>query len=399
MNFIELISKRLGGIDFYKNGYYKFEKYSKLKNEYKINNENELLDFGIGESLQLPPSFALDELSKNIFKKGSNIYADNGIEEFKKAASIYLKEIFNLNIEDYHNQINHVMGAKSALCIIPLALINDGDIIITTTPGYDVLANMGSWLNARIYNAPLLKCNDYLPNLDIIPEEVYQKAKIFIINYPNNPTGAIANKKFYEKLIEYALKYNFLIVNDNTYGPLTYKEAPLSILSIPNAFDCAIEIHSMSKAFNMTGFRIGFVVGNATIIDIIKKVKDNIDSGQYIPIQLAACSAILNEKDFLKKLKSKYYIRMKKINMILNKYNIESSVSKGTFYLYVHAPRNFKSGDEFARYLLDNCGIFVIPWDEVEHCVRFSMTFDSNMTDDEFYLEFENRLKRIYIDD
>ena len=396
MDFEKLISKRLGGVDFYKNGYYKFEKYTMLKQEYKKNNSQELLDFGIGESYDLPPSIALDELSKNVFKKGSNIYADNGIDEYKKAASIYLQEVFNLKIDDYKNQINHVMGAKSALCILPLALIDENDIIITTTPGYDVLANMGSWLNAKIYKAPLLKCNNYLPNLDIIPEEVYKQTKIFIINYPNNPTGAIANKKFYEKLIEYALKYEFLIINDNTYGPLTYKDNPLSIMSIPKAFECAIEIHSMSKAFNMTGFRIGFVVGDNKIIDIIKKVKDNVDSGQYIPIQLAASQAIHNEKEFLKRLKSKYYIRMKKVSAILNKYNIENHISNGTFYLYINAPKNFSSGDEFSRYLLENCGIFTIPWDEVEPCIRLSMTFDSTLSDEKFYLELDNRLKRCF---
>ena len=185
-------------------------------------------------------------------------------------------------------------------------------------------------------------------------------------------------------------------VYSSTNSPLTYKENPLSIMSIPKAFECAIEIHSMSKAFNMTGFRIGFVVGDNKIIDIIKKVKDNVDSGQYIPIQLAASQAIHNEKEFLKRLKSKYYIRMKKVSAILNKYNIENHISNGTFYLYINAPKNFNSGDEFSRYLLENCGIFTIPWDEVEPCIRLSMTFDSTLSDEKFYLELDNRLKRCF---
>ena len=396
MKFNELISNRLGGINFYKTSYYKFEKYSNLKNNYiKTHPDEFLIDFGIGEGDDMPPSFVLDSLSNEIFKYENRVYADNGIDEFKKAAAFHLKEIYSLQIDNPLEQINHVMGAKSALTIIPLAFISEGDIVISTTPGYEVLANMSMWLNAKVYKIPLLKQNNFLPDLDNIPEEIYRKTKIFSINYPNNPTGAIATKKFYEKLIEKALQYNFIIVNDNTYGALTYNNKPLSIFNCKNAFNCAIEIHSCSKTFNMTGMRIGFVVGNKEIIDIIKKVKDNIDSGQYIPIQLAAASGIYNQKQYLDRLKNKYHTRMKKVSKLLNKYGINTKVSDGTFYLYVKVPEKFKTGDEFTRYLLDNLGIFVIPWDEVEPHVRFSMTFKINKTEDEFYKELENRLKRL----
>lgn len=397
MDFKELISSRLGGVNFYINSYYKFEKYSRLKNEW-INNHNDelLLDFGIGEGDDMPVSYALDELGKQCFVYENRIYSDNGIDKYKISSAKHLKEIYNVDIKDPINQINHILGAKSALTIIPIAFINDDDIVISTTPGYEVLANMASWLKAKIYKVPLLKENNFLPDLKAIPIEIYQKCKIFVVNYPNNPTGAIANKKFYEELISLALKYNFLIVNDNTYGPLTYKGKPLSILSIDNAFNCAIEIHSMSKAFNMTGMRMGFVVGNPNLIDIFRKVKDNIDSGQYIPIQLAACKAIEHQKEYIDRLKKKYYERMKKVSKILNKYNIKCNVSPSTFYLYVKVPDSFNSADEFTRFLLDNAGIFTIPWDEVNHYVRLSMTFKVNTTEKEFYEELENRLKRLH---
>ena len=395
MDFSLLISNRLNGQEFYKNSYYKFEKYSKLKQNYLKTHNEELLDFGIGEGDDMPPFEALDKLNKEVYKYENRIYADNGIDYFKQTAAIHLKEIYNVNINDPINQICHCMGAKSALCIIPLAFVSDNDIVISTTPGYEVLANMASWLHGKIYKVPLLEENNFIPDLDSIPSEIYQKCKLFIINTPNNPTGAVYDSKFFNKLIDLAIKYNFIIVNDNTYGYFTYNKKPHSLFNNENAYQCAIEIHSMSKIYNMTGMRIGFVVGNAQIIDIFKKVKDNVDSGQYIPIQLAASEAILSCNKYIARLKDKYYKRMKKVSKILNKYNITNTLSKGTFYLYVKVPNNFNNADEFTRFLLDNAGIFTIPFDEVDSYVRLSMTFKVKNSEEEFYQELENRLKRI----
>lgn len=396
MDYKSLISTRLGGTMFYKNSYYKFEKYSNLKNIYLKNHKESLLDFGIGEGDDMPPFNVLDKVSKELFEYENRIYSDNGIDDFKIACAKHLMDIYNVSIDDPITQINHCIGAKSALTIIPLAFISNDDIVISTTPGYEVLTNMASWLNAKIYKVPLLKENNFLPDLDSIPIEIYQKCKLFSINYPNNPTGSIANKFFYEKLISLALKYNFIIINDAAYGPFSYKRKPLSIFSCKDAFKCAIEIHTLSKAFNMTGARIGFVVSNNELIDIFKKVKDNIDSGQYIPIQKGAIEAYNNSSNYLFRLCDKYYKRMKSISKILRNNGLNCYVSDGTFYLYVKVPNNFKSADEFTRFLLDNCGIFVIPWDEVEPYVRFSMTFKVNTSESEFYNLLNDRLKRIF---
>ncbi len=389
MNYDKLISDRLGGKDFFKTSYYKFEKFNKLKKQYILENENELLDFGIGESDFMPYHEILDEFSKQIYVNGNQKYSDNGIEIFKDAARQHLKETYKLKTNDL--EINHVIGAKSALCIIPIAFISENDYVITTTPGYQVLSNMSKWLKAKIYEIPLLEENNYLPDLDKIDENIYKKTKLFVINYPNSPTGAIANKKFYAKLISKALKYNFLIVNDCVYGPLTYKNNPLSIMSIKNANKCAIEIHSLSKAFNMTGFRIGFVIANKQLIHIIKEVKDNMDSGQYIPIQYAAIKAFKTQKKSLESLKDIYYTRLKNVARILNKYNLKCTIPDATFYLYVKVPLEFNSAEDFSIFLLEKCGIFTIPWDEADPHIRFSMTFKTD-NDDMFYDLLDKRL-------
>lgn len=396
MNFKSLIAKRLGGEDFFMNAYYKFEKYNRLKQNYiKEHPETTLLDFGIGEMDELPPSYTLEKLTKEVWNYENRVYADNGIDFFKQVAAIHLKEIYQLTIEDPLTQINHVMGAKSALCILPMALIDEDDIVITTTPGYEVLANFASWLKAKIYKVELKEENHFLPDLDAIPEEVYQKCKIFSINYPNNPTGAVATFAFYQKLVSLALKYQFIIVNDCAYGVYSYKQKPLSIFKIENAFQCAIEVHTFSKIFSMTGMRIGFVVSNSSLIEIFKQVKDNMDSGQYIPIQLAAAEGVLHEKNQILRIKKKYYERMKNIVKILNKNHLPVRCSDGSFYLYLKVIEPFHSGDQFCRYLLENAGIFTIPWDEVGHYVRLSMTFNSPLSEANFYQEFNQRLQNL----
>lgn len=396
MDFKKSISRRLGGENFFLNSYYKFEKYSRLKNDYIKNNPTQaVLDFGIGELDELPPSYAIERLTKEVWKFENRVYADNGIDLFKQSAALHLKEIYQLSIADPLRQINHVLGAKSALCIIPMAFIDEGDVIISTTPGYEVLANFSCWLKATLYKAELKKENHFLPDLDAIPEEIYRKCKIFSINYPNNPTGAIATVDFYKKLVALALKYDFLIVNDCAYGIYSYKQKPLSILSIERAEQCAIEIHTFSKIFSMTGMRIGFVVGNPEVIEIIKQVKDNMDSGQYIPIQLAAVEGILQERNHIARMKKKYLERMKNVVKILNKNHLQATCSDGTFYLFVKVPETFQSADQFCRFLLDNAGIFTIPWDEVGHYVRFSMTFLCSTSETAFYKELDKRLQNL----
>ena len=159
MDFSNMISNRLNGKDFYLNSYYKFEKYSNLKRKYLNEHQEELLDFGIGEGDDMPPFIALDKLCKECYKYENRIYSDNGIDYFKQTCAIHLKDIYGVDIKDPINQINHILGAKSALTILPLAFVSDDDIIISTIPGYDVLANMASWLHGKIYNVELLQCD------------------------------------------------------------------------------------------------------------------------------------------------------------------------------------------------------------------------------------------------
>lgn len=389
MFYEQMISSRLGGENFYKNSYYKFEHYAKIKQNYrKKHPDSKIIDFGIGESEQMPSNTIRQELKRQIDVYENRIYADNGIEDLKDAILLHLKEIYHLSNIKREN-INHVMGAKSALCIIPMAFVDNDDIIIATTPGYDVGPNFSKWLNGQVYYVPLLEKNNFLVDLDSIPEDILKKTKLFFINYPNSPTGATATLTFYEKLISFSKKYHFLIVNDAVYGTLSAQ--PLSIFQVKDAMDYCIEVHSFSKAFHMTGMRIGFVLANPTIIHILKMVKDNMDSGQYIPIQYAAMQAIREEKESLPILYKHYQTRKKRIVEILNRHGIFCKISEATFYLYVKVPPSFYTANDFCLYLLENYQIFTLPWDEVEPYVRLSMTYLCE-NEEEFYFELDKRL-------
>ena len=392
MNYDSFISKRLGGKDFFKTSYYKFEWCNQQKKKYLLNHQDKLLDFGIGESNLMPDIQIIDELTKQAYVYENRVYADNGIEQFKDKAKVHMKEIYDVDCDKLNLKINHVMGAKSGLVILPFSFISKNDYVIYTIPGYSVLPTFAKWLEAKLYPIPLLKENNYLPDLDKIPDRIYKKTKIFIINYPNSPTGAIAIISFYEKLIKKALKYHFLIVNDCVYGTLCYKSKPISIFNAKDSNLCCIELHSLSKAFHMTGYRIGFVICNEKLMNIIKEVKDNMDSGQYIPIQYAAIKAYDIEKQAIKKANNYFYQRLVKIQKILTKYNLECEIPDSTFYLYVKAPKSFKTGKDFFKYLLDEGGIYTIFFDDVGPYVRFSMTYKEDKT---FYKTLEDRLKKL----
>ena len=395
----ELVAYRIGGKDFFTHpNIYRFTELIKLKKE-KLSKNEGLLDFGIGEPLDMPSDSTLISLINNSLKQGSNYYSDNGMEFFNQGIIKYMNEEYNISLND--DEVVHCIGAKSALSILPIGFINEGDYVLSTSPGYVVLENMAKWLNGKIYHLPLKKENNFYPDFTKIDEEILYKTKILYINYPNNPTGQIATKQFYEECIRYAKKYNFIIVSDAAYLPLTYKkEDRISFLSVEGAKDVGVEIHTLSKGFNMTGFRIGFVIGNSKIIKVFSCIKENMDSGQYIPIQQAAINA-LNDKKRVGEMIEKYKRRQYLLQNILARFNLRTIDAKAGFYQYVEVPKyvdemKIDSAASFAHFLLDKENIFSIPYDDAGSYIRFSLTFkgDSYEEDMEHLERLYNRLKK-----
>ena len=365
----------------------KFTMLSKIKKEILKNSTNNLLDFGIGESDDMAYHTVIRKLTYETRKWENRVYADNGIEEFKEVCADFLKRHYKLNVSK--KNINHCIGAKSALSILPFLLIDEGDYLLTTTPGYAVMPNVTKWLGGKVYEMEITPKNNFLPDLDKIPLRVLKRAKMMYLNYPNNPTGAVADLNFYEKVVKFAKKHNIFVVSDAAYLPLVFnKKDQVSFLKVKGAIDIGAEVHTLSKGHNMTGWRIGFVVSNPYIINLFAKVKDVVDSGQFIPIQKAAITA-LNNDQIIEQNNQKLLRRHILISDVLNKIGLKSRIPKGTFYQYVKVPKKnknneyFQSGFGFCLYLLKNHQIMVIPWDDAGNFVRFSMTFIAKNEEEE----------------
>ncbi|KXZ39370.1 LL-diaminopimelate aminotransferase apoenzyme [Alkalithermobacter thermoalcaliphilus JW-YL-7 = DSM 7308] len=406
MDFIgEKIANRMGGKDFDPSKKsYKFMSIKKAKTDLKEKYPNaDIIDLGVGEPDIQADSQVVNTLSLEAGKKENRWYADNGIQEFKDAAVKYLENVYGISNLDPKTEVMHGIGSKSILSMIPLCFINPGDITLTTVPGYPVIANHTRYLGGYVYNLPLYKENNYYPDFTSIPQDILKKAKLLYINYPNNPTGQIASEQFYKEVIEFAYKNDILVVSDASYSALVFdNNKPFSFFCIDGAKEVGVEIYSLSKAFNMTGWRLAFIVGNKRFIDVYADMKSTIDSGQFIAIQKAGICA-LNNPDITKENCKRYSRRHDLLVEALKEVGFKVEKPKATFYCYAPIPIGTKSGVVFknaqdaSNYILNNAFISTVPWDDAGSFLRFSVTFEADSYEDEKRIinEVKNRLLKL----
>jgi len=389
-----LFAERIGGRKFGKDTtIYKFEKIKRAKRAAKAANPRvEIIDLGVGEPDEMAFPVVVKELQKQAARPENRGYADNGIQEYKDAAAAYLKKVFGVKVDPVRGLV-HTIGSKSALAMLPYAFINPGDVTLMTVPGYPILGVHTKYAGGEVYNMPLTKENGFLPDLKKIPADIRRRAKLLYINYPNNPTGAVATKKFFREVVEFAKKNKLIVVQDAAYAALVHKGGPMSFLSVPGAKDVGVEIHSMSKAYNMTGWRLAFVAGNEQVVEALATVKDNTDSGQFIPIQRAGIKA-LADPGITQKINAKYKRRLTALVDALNTAGFHAKMPGGTFYLYVQAPKavkggpKFRNAEEFSQYLIKEKLISTVPWDDAGAFFRCSATFEAkNLKDEKRVLE------------
>jgi LL-diaminopimelate aminotransferase len=405
-NFFEdKISERLGGINFGKSTViYKFELIKRAKAAAKkAHPEMKLIDMGVGEPDWPADQIVVKTLAEEAGKPENRWYADNGIPEFQEAAARYLEKVYGLSGLSPSENIIHGIGSKPALAMLPVCFINPGDILLTTVPGYPVTATYTRYLGGEVYNMPLLESNSFLPDFRKIPRPVLDKAKLLYLNYPNNPTGAVATREFFSEVVEFAKKENIIVIHDAPYSGLTYDGyTPLSFLSVKGAMDVGVEVHSLSKAFNMTGWRIGFVCGNSKAVQAYATVKDNTDSGQFRAIQKAAITA-LNHLEITERTIAKYSRRFDLLVEALNETGFNATKPKGSFYCYVRAPEGtengklFGSAGEFSDFLIRESLISTVPWDDAGKYIRFSVTFEADSEKEERAVidEMKQRMLRL----
>ena len=378
----ELIADRIGGNQFGKSTViYKFEKIKRARRAAMAARPDvEIIDMGVGEPDAMANNMVVERLIYEAQQWENRDYADNGIPEFKAAAANYMANVYGVSV-DAETEVNHAIGSKPALAMMAQAFINPGDVTLMTVPGYPIMGTMTKWLGGEVYNMPLTAENKFLPDLDAIPADVVKKAKLLYLNYPNNPTGATATKAFYKKAVKFAKDNNILVVSDAAYGALMFDgNKPLSFLSIPGAKKVGIEIQSLSKAFNMTGWRLAFVCGNPRAVAAFAAVKDNNDSGQFKAIQKAGITALENPQ-ITEETAEKYSRRHTMLVDVLNKVALKATKPNGSFYLNVPAPKGvkggpkFKTAEDFSQYLIKEKSISTVPWDDAGNFVRFSVTF------------------------
>lgn len=391
-NFLDdKIAERLGGSNFGKStAIYKFELIKRAKAAAKkAHPDVNLIDMGVGEPDWPADELVVRALAEEAGKPENRWYADNGIPEFQQAAAEYLEKVYGLTGINASEHIVHGIGSKPVLAMLPICFINPGDYLLTTVPGYPVTATYTKYLGGEVFNLPLHESNSFFPDFSIVPANILKKAKLLYLNYPNNPTGAVATPDFFSQVVEFADKNDIVVIHDAPYAALTYDGyKPLSFLSAEGAMDVGIEVHSLSKAFNMTGWRIGFVCGNSKAVKAYATVKDNTDSGQFRAIQKAAIQA-LRHTEITVRTVEKYSRRFDILVAALNELGFDAKKPKGSFYCYVKAPvgtesgKTFSSAQEFSEYLITESQISTVPWDDAGKFIRFSVTFEAADKDDE----------------
>ena len=336
---------------------YLFAEIDKLKTEVKQKGV-EIIDLGIGDP-DIPTPKEIIEAAKQALEDPQNPSYE-GSFEFRAAVANWYKDRFNVDL-DPQNECLALIGSKEGIAHLPLAFIDKGDYTLVPDPGYPVYATATMFAGGSVYKMPLLKENGFLPDLDAIDKSVLNKTKIMFINYPNNPTSAIATKDFYNRVVELALKYGFLVASDNAYSEIYYDNyKPVSFLEIDGAKEVGIELHSFSKTFNMTGWRIGFAVGNKEGIYGLAKIKTNVDSGVFGALQTAGIFALNNYKSLNKPIRNIFQERKNQMAQALRKANFDFEEPLATFYFWVKVPHGYNSKD-FTKKLLEEKGIVVTP--------------------------------------
>ncbi len=287
-------------------------------------------------------------------------YALTETDELLSAVCGYYADRFGVEIA--HDMITAVNGSQEGMSHLGMSLCNEGDVVLLPDPGYPVF-EVGAYLGgAEIYFYPLLRENGFMPRLDLIDEDILRRAKYMVLSYPSNPVGAAASKEIYLEIIEYAKKYNFIIINDNAYSDIIFdgKEG-FSFLSLPGAYEVGAEFFSLSKSFNVTGARISFLIGNRDIVNALKLLRSQYDFGMFLPVQKAAVAALTGPRDAVKEQCAEYQCRRDALCEGLRSIGWNVPDSDGTMFVWAPLPEGFEDSSRFCHELVAKTGVLCTP--------------------------------------
>ena len=338
----------------------------------------DIISLGVGDPDLPTPKHIVDAMKIAVEKPKHHQYPFGaGLLDFRKAVSDWYKMRFNVDLNP-QNEIHSLIGSKEGIGHIHLAFINPGDIVLVPEPGYPVY-NCGTiFSDGMPYFLPLIEKNNFLPDLEKIPEKIAKRAKILFINYPNNPTSATATLEFYERVVRFAEKYNIIVCSDLAYSEIYFDgKKPPSFLEVEGAKNVGVEFHSLSKTYQMTGWRLGWACGNSEIIAGLSEVKDNYDSGVFGAVQEAGAVALTSSQNCVEEMRKVYQNRRDIFTGELNKIGWSVKKPEATFYVWAKVPKGYTSADTVVK-LLDEAGIICTPGNGLgpsgEGYVRFALT-------------------------
>ena len=338
----------------------------------------DVIDLGVGDPDMPTPAHIVASLKIAAEKPENHQYPSYvGMPSFRQAAADWFGRRFGVEFDPV-TEVVSMIGSKEGIAHMPLAFVDPGDYVLVPDPGYPVYAIATTFAGGTPYKMPLKAENGFLPDLDAIPADIAAKAKLMFINYPNNPTGAVADYDFFAKVVEFAARHNIIVCHDSAYTELAYGDCkPMSFLEVPGAKEVGIEFHSLSKTYNMTGWRIGFAIGNAKIVQGLGKVKTNIDSGAFQAIQEAAITALSSDQQCVREMCEVYRKRRDMMVDFLKKAGFTLTAPQATFYLWIDNPAGMTSA-EVSTMFLEKAGVVVTPGsgfgDAGEGYFRISLT-------------------------
>jgi LL-diaminopimelate aminotransferase len=340
----------------------------------------DLIDLGIGDPDLPTPKAIIERLKKAAENPKNHRYPSyEGMIEFRTAVARWYERRFGINL-DPETEVLSLIGSKEGIAHIPLAFVDPGDIVLIPSPGYPVYRVSTLFAGGTPYFLPLRKENRFLFNVSQIPESVAKKAKLLFVNYPNNPTSAVAERSFFEEVVAFARRYQIIVSHDAAYSEVAFDGYhPLSFLQVEGAREVGVEFHSLSKTFNMTGWRIGFAVGHPEILAGLGRVKTNIDSGLFQAVQEAGTEALNHFNTPLPEIINIYERRRNVMVKGLRELGLEVDRPKATFYLWIQVPKGYTSA-QFATVLLEQAGIVATPGngfgEDGEGFIRMALTVD-----------------------
>jgi LL-diaminopimelate aminotransferase len=346
----------------------------------------DVINFGVGDPDQPTPAFVVERLQQTVRNPIHHRYPhDQGWPEWRGAVARFFQKRYGVAL-DPARQIHTLIGSKEGIGHLPLAVVNPGQVVIVPDPGYPVYRSATLFAGGVPWTLRLREQDDWLPDLEAIPADVARGAALMYLNYPNNPTGAVATRAFFERAVAFARRHEVVLCQDAAYNEMYFHDAPPSVLEIPGAMDVCVEMHSLSKTFNMTGWRLGFAVGNAEVIAALAKIKANLDSGQFGAVQEAGQAALDGfDREEVAGLRAMYRERAERMAPGLRELGFRVREPEATFYIWAGVPRGYETLQVVNR-LLDEAAVVCIPGTGFgpggEGYVRFALTVSAQRIDE-----------------